>query len=315
MRPSAVLALRGLLLALILVGLIGVVWTIRYSIAIHRLTRGVGNTTFYAADGRPWFPLDESRRDVPLAEMSPRVRQAVIAVEDHRFYRHAGIDPIGFGRAVWRNLRRGAVREGGSTLTQQLARTVFLGNQRTWGRKLKEAALALMLEQQLGKDQILELYLNRIYMSGGTYGVETMSRRLFAKPSRDLGLAESALLAGLIRAPSALSPWTNMDRARERAAVVLARMRQEGYITEDEERRARGARLRITPSPGLGSARSGYAKDYLRQTYRDEVGGDDAPDWEVHTTFVPALQKAAEEAVVRGLDRLERPGLRRRSWP
>lgn len=308
-RGSTLLALRGLLLTVMLVGLIAVVWTVRYSVAIHRLTRGVGNTVFYGADGRPWFPLDESRRDVPLQEIAPRVRQAVVAVEDHRFYRHPGIDPIGLGRALWRNLKRGGVREGGSTLTQQLARTVFLGNQRTLGRKAKEAVLALMLEQQLGKDQILELYLNRIYMSAGTYGVETMSRRLFDKRSRDLSLAESALLAGLIRAPSTLSPWTNMEGARARAGVVLERMREEGFITAEEAQQARATRLRIRPSPQMANARSGYAKDFLRQAYRDQVDGDDAPDWEVHTTFLPALQRAAEEALVRGLERLNRPNL------
>src|SRR6185503_16780869 len=210
--PSAlVLALRGLLALVIVVGAVALFWTTRYAIAIRRLTRGVGNTVFYSADGRPWFPLDESRRDVPLAEVSRPLRLAVLAVEDHRFYRHPGLDPVGLSRAAWLNLRRRAVVQGGSTLTQQLARTVFLGNQRTLGRKLKEAILAVMLEQQLTKDQILELYLNRIYLSAGTYGVETMSRKLFVKKARDLNVAEAALLAGLIRAPSALSPWSNID--------------------------------------------------------------------------------------------------------
>jgi penicillin-binding protein 1A len=301
--------LRGLFVVFVAVATLVLVWTTRYSFAVHRLARGVGNTVFYGADGRPWFALDESRRDVSLSEISPHLRRAVIAVEDRRFYRHPGLDPIGMGRAALRNLRRGTVVEGGSTLTQQLARTLFLGNQRTLGRKVKEAMLAVMIEDQLRKDQILELYLNRIYLSAGTYGVETMSRRLFAKRARDVTLAEAAVIAGLIRAPSALSPWSNLDGALARSDVVLSRMRAAGLVTPEEERQARTARLRITSSPGLANARSGYAKEFLRQLYRDEVGGDDAPDWEVHTTFLPAIQQAAEQAVARGLERLGRPGL------
>jgi penicillin-binding protein 1A len=142
----------------------------------------VGDTTFYSADGRRWFHMDEQRQDVPLERIAPLLQQAVVAVEDHRFYRHLGFDPVGIGRAVMENLRSDSV-QGGSTITQQLARTLFLSNQRTWGRKGKEAVLALMLELQLTKPQILELYLNRVYLSSGVYGVEPLSRRLFGKAS------------------------------------------------------------------------------------------------------------------------------------
>src|SRR5438105_222421 len=310
--PVASAADLGLRIALFL-GLFGgavvLGWTSKEAWGVHRLTRGVGNTVFYGGDGRPWFPLDEHRRDVPLDEVAPALRQAVIAVEDHRFYRHGGIDPIGLGRAVWRNLRQRSMAEGGSTITQQLARTVFLTNQRTLGRKVKEALLAEMLEQQLSKDRILELYLNRVALSGGTFGVEAMSRQLFAKRARDLGLAEAALLAGLIRAPSALSPWSNIDGALRRSDVVLQRMREEGFITPAEEEAARRARLRTTSSAGLADAHSGYAKEYLRQLFREQVGEDDPPDWDVHTTFLPAVQAAAERAVDEGVARLGRPGL------
>ena len=279
-------------------------WLARNTWAIHKLTRGVGDTMFFGADGKPWFPLDEQRRDVPLAQISPHVRHAVVAVEDHRFYKHVGIDPVGLGRAMLRNVKSGGVVQGGSTLTQQLARTLFLSNTRTYARKVKEAALAVMLEQQLTKDQILELYLNRIYLSAGVYGVETMSRKLFVKKARDLNVAESALLAGLIRAPSALSPWSNVDGAIERSNVVLRRMREEGYITEREEQAAHRAKFRITATPGVANARSGYAKEFLRQEFRDRFGGDHPPDWEVHTSFVPAVQEAAERALYDGLRQL-----------
>ena len=284
-------------------------WVGRHYVAIRALQRGVGDTMVFGADGRPWFALDEQRRDVPLGQVSPFLRKAVVAVEDRRFYLHPGVDPVGLARALWTDVRRGGAAQGGSTLTQQLARTLFLSNRRTLGRKVREAALAVMLEQALTKDQILELYLNRVYLSGGVYGVEAMSRRLYNKPARDLNLAESALIAGLIRAPSALSPWSNMDGALRRSDVVLAVMREQGMITRQAEQEARQARLRVTASPGQRDARSGYAKDFLRQQFHDSVGDDNPPEWQVHSTFVPTLQRAAEQAVARGLRDLNLPGL------
>jgi 1A family penicillin-binding protein len=302
-------ALRTLLFVTVIGGAIVLGWTAQKSWEVRRLTRGVGNTVFYGADGKPWFSLDEHRRDVPLEEVAPNLRQAVIAVEDHRFYRHGGVDPIGFARAVKLNLSRGGYVQGGSTITQQLARTVFLSTRRTIGRKAKEAMLALLIEQQLTKDEILELYLNRVSLSGGTFGVEAMSRQLFSKRARDLGLLESAIVAGLIRAPSALSPWSNEEGALARSKVVLSRMREEGFISREAERKANVARVRMTSAPRLADAHSGYAKEYLRQQFRDQVGDDDPPDWEVHTTFLPAVQRAAERAVEEGLARLNKRGL------
>ncbi|MBI3262578.1 MAG: transglycosylase domain-containing protein [Acidobacteria bacterium] len=202
----------------------------------------------------------------------------------------------------------GAV-EGGSTITQQLARTLFLSNSRTWGRKLKEAGIAWMIEQQLTKQQILELYLNRVYLSAGVYGVEPMARRLFGKPSRDVTLAEAALIAGLIRAPSVFSPWSNLDAAVRRSHVVLGRMREERAISGAEERQATRAQLLVRPYPRSAIARSGYAKEFLRQRFRDRFGGSHPPDWQVHTTFERALQLAAEQAVETGLQRLNRRDL------
>ena len=306
--PFGQVALRLLLAAWVVAGVMAVFWTARHALSVRRLTRGVGDTVFYGADGKPWFPLDEHRRDVPLAQMSPHLRAAVIAVEDHRFFRHPGIDPLGVARAAQRNLMRSSV-EGGSTLTQQLARTLFLSNDRTYMRKAKEAVLALMIEQQLTKDQILEMYLNRVYLGAGTYGAEAMSRRLFGKRAKDLGLAEAALLAGLPQAPSALSPWTNLEGARARGRVVLSRMREERFIDAQQERAAAVSGIRITPSPGGSNARSGYAKDFLRQQFRERVGNDHPPDWKVYTTFVPAVQQAAERALVQGLQNMGAKGL------
>ncbi|MDQ3068576.1 MAG: PBP1A family penicillin-binding protein [Acidobacteriota bacterium] len=285
-----------------------VVWTMRQTFAIHRLRRGVGDTVFLSADGRPWFRMDERRRDVPIADIAEDLRDAVIAIEDHRFRRHFGLDPIGISRAAMRNVTS-ASREGGSTITQQLARTLFLSNRQTWARKIQEAGLSILIELQLSKEQIFELYLNRIYLSGGMYGVEATSQALYGKPSKALALPEAALIAGLIKAPSALSPWSNFDEAHARSLLVLARMRELGFITEEDETRAARARIRIRPYPRAAEARHGYAKDYLRQTFRDRFGGDHPPDWTVQTTFMPELQDAAERAVAQGLQRVGRRGL------
>jgi 1A family penicillin-binding protein len=286
---------------LVLVAMAGV-WTVRHSWAIYKLNRGVGDTVFLDASGKVWFRLDEQRRDVPLDRISTYLKDAVIAVEDHRYYSHPGIDPIGLGRAVFYNLRSDRV-QGGSTITQQLARTLFLSNSKTYARKAKEAALAVLLEVFLSKREILELYLNRVFLSGGVYGVETMSQKLLRKPASQLTLAEAAMIAGIIRAPSLYSPWNNLAAARQRSYVVLRRMREEEKITAEQERMARSARIRIQPPPAVSGARHGYAKEYLRQQFRNIYGGDNPPDWKVQTTFVPEIQDAAEAAVREGLRR------------
>jgi len=295
--------------ALVAGGAISVLWLSRYSVSVHRLTRGIGDTVFYAADGRPWFRLDEQRHDVPLSAISLDLQRAIVSIEDRRFYRHPGIDPIGVARAVVHDIRAGGVVEGGSTLTQQLARTLFLSNVRTPGRKAKEALIALLIEAQLTKPQILELYLNRIYLSGGVYGVETMSQHLYRKPARAVTLQEAALIAGLIQAPATFSPWSNYEGALERSRLVLSQMREQGMITEAQEQAARRVRPQIQPFRLPNDTRAAWAKDYLRQQFRNEFGGDHPPDWKVHTSFLPDVQEAAERAVETGIARLGRPGL------
>jgi len=283
---------------------------IRYGMAVNKLARGIGQTMFYGADGRAWFPLEEHRRDVPLNRISAYLRDAVVAVEDHRFHSHLGIDPIAVGRAVFRDVRSGELGEGGSTLTQQLARTLFLAASRgDWMRKGKEAVLALMIEQRLSKPQILELYLNRIYLGGSVYGVEAMSENVFGKTAYELSLPEAAFIAGLIQAPSAFWPWSHYDRALQRSHVVLARMRAEGFITAQAEQQARAAPPRILSDPGLNRGAAGYAQDYLRQQFRAVFEDDNPPDWKVRTTFVPALQREAERAVSQGLAKFRQAGL------
>ena len=200
-----------------------------------------------------------------------------------------------------RDVRAGGLEEGGSTLTQQLARTLFLTAARgDWMRKGKEAVLALMIEQRLSKQQILELYLNRIYLGGNVYGVEAMSQNVFGRSAAELTLSESAFIAGLIRMPSGLWPWSHYDRAVRRSHVVLARMRAEGFITAQAEQQARATPPRILADPGLNRGAGGYAQDYLRQQFKAVFENDNPPDWKVQTTFVPALQREAERAVTAG---------------
>ena len=312
-------ALRGLSIrdwivaiggALVIVSVVMVmVWAGHHATAIYRLNRGVGGTMFYDAMGRPWFPLDEQRRDVPFEQISPYFKDAVIAIEDHRYYSHFGIDPIGVTRAAIFNLRSREGTQGGSTITQQLARTLYLSNVRTFARKGQEAALAVMLEIFLSKKDILELYFDRVYLSGGVYGVESMSEKLFGKPASKLTLGEAAMIAGIIRAPAAYSPWTHYDAARRRSFVVLQRMREEKKITPEQEQAARSEQIRIDPLSSVSNARQGYAKEFLRQQFRDIYGGDNPPDWKVHTSFVPELQDAAEAAVRDGLRQLGGRGL------
>jgi 1A family penicillin-binding protein len=300
---------RFLLFAVIVALAMATVWLARQGIAVYQLTRGVGDTWFYGADGKAWFRLDEQRHDVPITAISPHLQHAFIAVEDHRFYVHPGIDPIAVVRAVLRNVTSPGTVEGGSTLTQQLARTLFLSNRRSYWRKAREAVLATLIEVELTKEQILELYLNRIFLGSGIYGVEATALRIFGKHAKDVTLAESALIAGLARAPAALSPWTNLDAAVERSHVVLARMREAGFITAAQEGAARNAALRVRPFRSDSPTRHGYAKAYLRQRFRDAFGGDHPPDWRVDTTFVVPLQDAAERAIENGLRRTGKPSL------
>ena len=290
---------------LVVLTAIALTWTLKQAWAVYKLRRGVGDTWFLAADGSRWFRMDEHRRDVPLADIPADLQHAFVAVEDHRFFLHPGVDPIALGRAVFRNLRSSGSVEGGSTLTQQLARTLFLSNRKSYGRKAREAVLAVMIDSQLSKQQILELYLNRIYLSAGVYGVETMSQHLYRKPASRLTLAEASFIAGLLRAPSALSPWSNYDGALERSHVVLSLMREQKFITAGQEAAARLERPRIQPYRSPVDPRAGWAKDYLRQQFRSEFGGDHPPDWRVDTGFVPALQELAERVVASGVQRID----------
>ena len=236
---------------------------------------------------------------VGLHEMSPYIPEAVVAIEDRRFYSHFGVDPIGLARAMVTNLLGGHFAQGGSTLTQQLAKNLFLTPDRTLERKVQEVLLALWLEHKHTKDQILEMYLNRVYFGSGAYGVEAASRRYFGKSARDVTLSEAALLAGLVKAPSRLSPARDPKAAEERAQLVLAAMREQGKISEKEYKVALSAPATRAPSYWTGS--ENYVADTIMGELPDLIG-DVRSDIIVDTTVDLTLQKLAEKSIRQLID-------------
>jgi penicillin-binding protein 1B len=253
---------------------------------------------------------NQLRHPVPLAAVPRHLVEAVLAAEDHRFYEHPGVDLRAVGRAVWVNLRRGELAQGGSTLTQQLVKNLVLTPKRTWGRKLREAALALTIERRYSKDEILAAYLNGIYLGqhGGyaVYGVGAAARSFFGKEIDRLTLGEGATLAGIIRAPNTYSPVHHPERARERRNMVLRRMRELGML--DERRLAQATQERLVVQRGTAIAALGpYFADWVRGQVEQLQPADDVSSGglRIYTTLQPVLQRAAEAALARGLDRLE----------
>src|SRR5260221_11604330 len=169
---------------------------------------------------------------IAVRDLRAYLPSAVIAIEDRRFFRHYGVDPIGLSRAVVANVLHRGVSQGGSTITQQLAKHLFLPHERTLWRKMQELVLALWIERKFSKNEILELYLNRVYFGSGAYGVEAAAQRYFGKPAREVKLAEAAMLAGLVKSPSRLAPSRNPDGAERRARAVLAAMTELGFVTQ-----------------------------------------------------------------------------------
>ena len=229
-----------------------------------------------------------------LKEMSPWIPKAVVAIEDRRFYDHYGVDPIGIARAMVTNIIHSRSKQGGSTLTQQLAKNLFLSPDRTLERKVQEALLALWLEHKYTKDQILEMYLNRVYLGSGAYGVEAASRRYFGKSAKDVDLMEAATLAGLLKAPSRLSPARDPKAANDRAKLVLAAMKEEGMVNDAEVAIAEAEPMARAESYWTGS--ENYVADQVVQQLPFLIGETDK-DIVVETTLDMTLERAAEEAI------------------
>jgi penicillin-binding protein 1A len=231
---------------------------------------------------------------VRLIDLPPYLPKAFVAIEDRRFYEHNGVDPIGVSRALLRDVIGGGSIEGGSTLTQQLAKNLFLTQERTLSRKIQEAILAFWLERRYSKDQILELYLNRVYFGSGAYGVEAAAQKYFGKSARFVTLSEAAVLAGLMKSPTKLAPNRNLAGANERAAQVITAMADQGHITEAMAKLALANPAEVKHDKSAGSIN--YAADYVMDALDDTVGAIDE-DIVVTTTINLKMQAEAEHTL------------------
>ncbi len=248
----------------------------------------------------------ENRETVPYDQLPRDLINAVVAVEDAKFYRHHGYDLLGIVRAALKNFTAGHVRQGASTITQQLARNSFSLKQKTFRRKLLEIFLARRIEDQFGKQKIMELYLNRIYFGGGLYGAEAAARGYFGKSAREMSLAECATLAGLIKSPNRLSPWSDGAASREARNYVLDRMHDLDLISREQCARARAEQIAIGSRQNAQGQT--YAVDYIRQQVIAAVGWDRAMNegFRIQTTIDVDLQKIAEDSLRANLDRIEK---------
>ncbi len=254
-------------------------------------------------NGRLIATRGEFYGDPVLLKNLPRhVPQAFIAIEDRRFYSHYGVDPIGVTRALAANVMRRGVAQGGSTITQQLAKNLFLTQERTLTRKVQEVALAFWLEHKFSKTEIIELYLNRVYFGAGAYGIEAAAQRYFSKPAPKLTVAEAAMLAGLVRSPSRLAPNHNPDGAERRAQTVLAAMVDMKFVSDDAAKSALIRPAQVVKVAGSGSAQ--YVADWVMDVLNDLIGRVDQ-DVVVETSIDPVIQAAAEKALA---DELEKNG-------
>jgi penicillin-binding protein 1A len=248
-----------------------------------------------ASDGTLLVSLGPSfGRWLSYDEIPPTMRAAMIAVEDKRFRSHIGVDPIGVVRSFKVRAQSGRWLQGGSTITQQLARNIFLTNSRTFGRKIKEAVLALAIERKFSKDQILELYLNRVYFGGGAYGIDAASRTFFGHGAERLSLGEAAIIAGLVKAPSNYSPTADIQAARGRASVVINSMVENGFLLAGEAAAARPAEVKVQPASKQNSVR--YFTDWALPQL-DTLIDETSDPIDVFTTLDPAMQAAADSAI------------------
>ena len=254
---------------------------------------------------------EANREVIPLNKISPELKRAVLAMEDSHFYYHSGINPSSAGRALRANWQKGDVVEGGSTLTMQLVKNLFLSPKRAFSRKVAEAVLAIRLEQILTKDQIMELYLNQVYWGHNNYGVETAAESFFGKSAGNLNLAEASMMAGLIQAPEEYSPFVNYKLAKQRQALVLSRMRELGWITPTEEGVARRQPLKLGKVTSFQTSTLPYVTDAVKEELIQRFGREAVQKggMRVQTTIDTKFQRMAEEFIAREHGRLQRRGL------
>jgi len=289
---------RGLVLLAVLAGAL-VAW-LSWSLPVSRALEPLPTPALVlvSADGHPFARRGAVKdRPVEVAGLPPHVPAAFVAIEDRRFYHHFGIDLIGVGRAVISNLRHGHVRQGGSTITQQLAKTAFLSPERTLRRKAQEVFIALWLEARLSKAEILSRYLSSVYFGDGMYGLRAAAQHYFAKPPEQLTMGEAAMLAGLVKAPSALNPIDHPEAAVRRQRVVLAAMVETKAATEAQAQRARRVRIRAAEPLPVGGYFADWAAPQVKEATDARYGRV-----QVRTTLDSRLQRRAEQAVRSWLD-------------
>jgi penicillin-binding protein 1A len=265
------------------------------------------NVLYDIADREVFTIAKEQRIEVPLSQMSPEFLKAVIAVEDRRFWDHDGFDPIRIVGSAIAVVRAGEAVQGGSTITQQLARQ-SVGREKTLTRKLKELLFAAQLEHNFSKEQILELYLNKVYFGDGLYGAEAAARGYFGKKASELNLAEAALLAGLLKAPSSYAPTVSPQKAEARQTVVLKAMLDSAAITRDQYDRALRTQIEIFDGLRAEEPYGRYFKDEVRRQLVERYGAERVEEGglQVYTTIDPGMQRAADAAVEQGLIDVEK---------
>ena len=256
--------------------------------------------TVLAADGSEVATVGEMWGElIPAEEMAPVLPQAVLAIEDRRFFTHGGIDAFGVIRAAWQNAVEGRVVAGGSTISQQVAKLVFLSLERSVKRKIQEAMLAFWLEREFSKEEILTIYLNRAYFGAGAYGVDAAARRYFGRSARNLDVAQAAMIAGLLKAPSRYSPANDLKLARKRARVVVDAMVDADFLTVAEGKAAKARVETLSVAPRSGPP-AGYFVDWVREQVPGYVGRDHGA-LRVFTSLDPARQRAAQAALTETL--------------
>ena len=273
---------------------------------------GLGqNSIVYASDGSLLgvIPSERNRQPVPLKRMSPWIPKATVAIEDRRFYEHGGVDPEGIARALWEDVRAGEVVQGGSTITQQLVRNLYIGREKTLERKVKEACLAIKLDRERTKDGILADYVNLVPYGNLAYGIEAASQTYFSRHARDLNLPQAALLAGLPQAPTDYEPFGHPDRARARRNQVLAAMLQGGQITREQYDWASRGGLNLKPGRLYKTIREPYFFSYVREELVREYGAATVHSGglKVFTTINPGWQRIAQRAIKTALPYREDP--------
>jgi penicillin-binding protein 1A len=254
-----------------------------------------------AADGTVIQSLGPSfGRWLTINQLPSEMRDAMVAVEDRRYYMHPGVDPIGITRSFYARAVQGRWTQGGSTITQQLARNIYLNSDKEFGRKIREIILALAMETKFSKDQILELYLNKVYFGGGAYGIDAASRKFFDHGAEDISLAEAAIIAGLVKAPSRFAPTANAQAAVDRAEVVVAVMQDAGMITATEAAGVKPADVKLAAGSPQDSVR--YFTDWILPQLNGLIDETEEPI-DVWTTLDLKMQRAATAAIAANVTR------------